>query len=65
MTQSTFYLVAITIPELFQKAGFVRRVVRAMSLQIVSDRARIPMSGEIQNLKQEEYTRHSLSEQLN
>ena len=43
------------IPELFQKAGFARRVVRAMSLQIVSDFARIPMSGETSFLKQEEY----------
>ena len=30
-------------------------VVSPMSLQMVSDRGRIPMSDEIQNLKQEEY----------
>ena len=43
------------IPELFQKAGFVRRVVSPTSLHLVSDGGRVPMSGEIQNLKQEEY----------
>ena len=53
---STDYLIL----ELFQKAGqnlnLARRVVSPMSLQTVSDRGQIPMSAEIQNLKQEEYS---------
>ena len=51
------------IPLVFPKAGFARRVVRVMSpgaYDLIRDRARIPMSGEIQNLKHEKYTRWAL-----